>query len=336
MDCNPSVHFIDIIIIIIGYHLGISIAELETAYKAAINNKDLQLPPVPFGLRSKVSSKCKIQLVLRDEGDGTYTIFKHIYYPQKFKLSMMKSPVFGSVSKPNFMQQKPTLGRKILQYCLQNIGCRQFRCFDISANVPVTRKTKVLDELEDSDLDKGFDFITQHAPRSACDLQQFRWQTKQLRLASSPIFGWPQGLVQQALRLLSPESALARKEFDWPLPLTSAFFHGWLLVILEEFWDFDLSSIVMLREPAVGKSPLGRSVLMAQCRFNSSRFNVEGKPCVRCTPEIDFLRGEPGTAIMGDFLDDPCTQSLGMKALKSLLDVGLYESMSWARWGAVK
>ena len=32
---------------------------------------------------------------------------------------------------------------------------------------------------------------------------------------------------------------------------------------------------------------------------------------------------------MGDFLDD-------LKALKSLLDVGLYESMSWACWGAVK
>jgi hypothetical protein len=39
---------------------------------------------------------------------------------------------------------------------------------------------------------------------------------------------------------------------------------------------------------------------------------------------------------MGDFLDAPCTQSLGLKALKSLLDVDLYESMSWACWGAVK
>ena len=29
------------------------------------------------------------------------------------------------------------------------------------------------------------------------------------------------------------------------------------------------------------------------------------------------------------------TQALGMKALKSLLDVGLYENMSWAKWRAV-
>jgi hypothetical protein len=92
----------------------------------------------------------------------------------------------------------------------------------------------------------------------------------------------------------------------------------------------------MLGEPACGKSPLGRSVLMAQCRFNKNQYQVDGEPCIRCSPEIDFLRGETGTVIMGDFLDDPCAQSLGLKALKSLLDVGLYESMSWARWGAVK
>ena len=60
MDCNPSVHVIDVVT---RHHLGISIAELETEYKAAINNKDLQLLPAPFGLRGKVSSECKIQLV---------------------------------------------------------------------------------------------------------------------------------------------------------------------------------------------------------------------------------------------------------------------------------
>ena len=75
---------------------------------------------------------------------------------------------------------------------------------------------------------------------------------------------------------------------------------------------------------------------MAQSRFNQKKFNVAGEPSIRCSPEIDFHRGEAGTVIMGDFLDDPCAQSLGLKALKSLLDVGLYESMSWARWGAVK
>ena len=75
---------------------------------------------------------------------------------------------------------------------------------------------------------------------------------------------------------------------------------------------------------------------MAQCRYNRTRFSREEAPCIRCTPEVDFLRGEAGSVIMGDFLDDPEMQHVGLKILKSFLDVGLYESMAWARWGASK
>lgn len=331
-DCNPSVHFIDLIK---DYQLDISIDELERHYKAAVLNKDMQLLPAPFGLRSKVSSDCRIQLVMSKGIDGNYTILKHIVIPNKCKASVMKQLVYGILHKPNFMHI-PTMGRKIVQYCLQNMGGLQFRCFDLAADVSTTKIKKAFDELDDDDLDKGFDFIVKHAPRSSSDLQQLRWQTKELRKSSSPIYAWPQGLVQQALRQLSAEGALARKEYDWPLPLTPVFFQTWLLEILEEIWNFDLSALVMLGEPACGKSPLGRSVLMAQCRFNQKKFNIAEDPSIRCSPELDFFRGEAGTVIIGDFLDDPCTQTLGLKALKSLLDVGLYESMSWARWGAVK
>ena len=100
--------------------------------------------------------------------------------------------------------------------------------------------------------------------------------------------------------------------------------------------DFDTSALVLLGEAGAGKSPLGRSILMAQVRHNQVRFSSRQKPCIRCTPEIDFLRGEQGHVAMGDFLDDTTIKWLSNKMLKSLLDVGLYEAMSWARWGAVK
>ena len=74
---------------------------------------------------------------------------------------------------------------------------------------------------------------------------------------------------------------------------------------------------------------------MAQCRLNCERFHLQDKPCLRCTPEIDFLRGEAGSVGMGDFLDDPEMQHVGVKILKAFLDVGLFESMAWAR-GAAK
>ena len=37
---------------------------------------------------------------------------------------------------------------------------------------------------------------------------------------------------------------------------------------------------------------------------------------------------------LGDFLDDTSLSMMDMKLVKAFLDVGLYESMTWARWGA--
>ena len=119
-------------------------------------------------------------------------------------------------------------------------------------------------------------------------------------------------------------------------PLTSRYYHPWILEILEKVWDFDVSAFMLLGEAGAGKSPLGRSILTAQVRHNQTRFKCRQQPCVRCTPEMDFLRGEQGSMIMGDFLDDTHMCRLSMKMLKSILDVGLFEAMSWARWGAVK
>lgn len=117
-DCNPSVHYLDVVK---NYRLDISLADLERKYKDAIINKDLQLLPEPFGLRSKVSSDCKLQMVLTELTEGTYVIIKHVIFPQKCKLSVMKNLAFGDIHRPLFMHQ-PTVGRKILQYCLQNLG----------------------------------------------------------------------------------------------------------------------------------------------------------------------------------------------------------------------
>ena len=98
---------------------------------------------------------------------------------------------------------------------------------------------------------------------------------------------------------------LARKEFKWPLPLTPRCYNAWVLKVLEEIWDFDHSSLIILGEVGMGKSPLERSILMAKCRRNKGHFQVEAEPCIRCTPEIDFLRGEQGSVVMVTFSMTP-------------------------------
>jgi len=41
------------------------------------------------------------------------------------------------------------VGRKILQYCLQNMGGTHLRCFDLAADAPTAKSRKVFDDLEE-------------------------------------------------------------------------------------------------------------------------------------------------------------------------------------------
>ena len=50
----------------------------------------------------------------------------------------------------------------------------------------------------------------------------------------------------------------------------------------------------------------------------------------------DFSRGRQGHVLMGDFLDDGGMPFLSITALLAFLNVGDYESMVFARWGASK
>lgn len=331
---SPMVHFYDVIT---GYSDPIDWVSLGKAYKDACEKHDLQLLPQPFGLKKQVSGNVQLQMVILKDAAGNHAILKHLAFPDKIKPSMVKQLVFGDPRRAKWMQQNPKIGRKVLQYCLEGLGGRQFKAFELS-NMATRKgaKTSPFDEKGDAEIDAGFDFILKCGPRSSSENQQLRWQTKTTRDPNSPIYGWPTGLVDKALRNLASDGALARKEFDWPIPLSLRYYQPWLLNIVEQIWDFDQSALLLLGEAGVGKSPLGRSVLMAQARHNKTHFQAEGSPCIRCTPEIDFLRGEAGSIIMGDFLDDTSLATLSMKMVKAFLDVGLYESMAWARWGATK
>ena len=88
------------------------------------------------------------------------------------------------------------------------------------------------EEKEDED-------ILRKGPRSTCEMAQLRWQTKELRSKVSPIFGWPPALVSQVVRNVSSDGALARKEADWPTPLTLTFYDTAILKVFEATWDFD-------------------------------------------------------------------------------------------------
>ena len=329
---NPSVHLFDIIA---NYREQIDFDKLQLAYKQAMVNHDLSFLPSPFGLRTAVPKDTKMQLFICTCGSDVHYIVKHFIFSSKCKASVFMGAVFGKPHIYRWRAANPVAGKKILQYCLENLGGHQMKIFELQSYAKTASGSR-FEDLTDADIDKGFDYIQNEGPRSSSEMQQLRWLTKATKNSQSPICGWPTCLIEKALRNLSTDGALAKKEYQWPIPLTTKYFHPWVLDILEKVWDFDVSALMLLGEAGSGKSPLGRSVLMAQARHNQIRFNTRIKPCVRCTPEIDFLRGEQGCVTMGDFLDDTHMNVLTSKLLKSILDVGLYEAMSWARWGAVK
>ena len=162
---NPMVHFLEVVA---GYTMQTSFEDLGLHYKRAITHQDLQLLPHPFGPKIAVASQVKMQLVIVEEDDGTATVFKHYMFPNKAKASFVKNLAFGTLYKPSFMSQKPTVGKKILQYCLQNMGGRQFRCFDLSTETAASQaKLKAFEELDDDALECGFEFLRKMRPEAA-------------------------------------------------------------------------------------------------------------------------------------------------------------------------
>ncbi|CAJ1375294.1 unnamed protein product [Effrenium voratum] len=72
-------------------------------------------------------------------------------------------PPLVSKQRPLYMRQQPTVDRKLLQYCLDNMGARQFRCFQLTMQATASRKQAAF--VEDDDLDAGFDFLAKHGPQ---------------------------------------------------------------------------------------------------------------------------------------------------------------------------
>ena len=96
--------------------------------------------------------------------------------------------------------------------------------------------TTVFDQKTDDELDAGFQFMDQHAPRSSSKNMQLIWTTKCLRNKECPIFGWPLGLVEKALRNLSHDGSLAKKRTEWGLVMP-VHYNKWVGDIFAEGWD---------------------------------------------------------------------------------------------------
>lgn len=328
---NPLAHYIDLVV----GHKDVVPEDLEVLYKAASENNEWGGLPAPFGFKGSLPKDSQLQFAILDGQDGAKTILKHVSFksPVKMKFNAFQELAYGTPRRLVFVH--PKIGTKVWQYVFEDFGGKQFRQFYLSPEAKARSTENSFYEKSDEDINAGFDFIMKDAPKSTQGLKQLRWQTMSMR-NGMPLHGWPIGLVEKSLRCLAAEGALVKKEFENNVILCEDHFNLRVVEIMQELMNSN-DSLVLIGEPNVGKTPLGRAYLMAMCRRNARVNGLDPADCsIRVTPEIDFLRGEPGDILMGDFVDDGCLNLLPPKMVKALLDVGQYESMCWARWGATK
>ncbi|CAK0904031.1 unnamed protein product [Prorocentrum cordatum] len=277
--------------------------------------------------------------------DGAKNIIKHCIGPNKAKAATFASAAFGGAKKLALQRPKvrdqtkkakasrlrvgmfpapretdnllgrrcaPALSRSVAQGGGQGLAVRlralwreTISFFSWPPDVKTAAEANEVYELSDEDINAGFDYILKNAPRSTDDLKQLAWQTKALR-KGAPLHGWPVALVAKALSGLASEGAHAKKEFEWRITLTEEHFKPRVLNAVAEIMG-PLGSLVLIGEPTLGKTPLGRSYLFALCRRNA---RVHG-----LGPAIAGARVTPEIALLG---------------------VGQFESMRRARWGATE
>ena len=266
---NPTVNLFDIIP---EYTSEIDFGALERGFLEADRSCNMALLPPPFGFKGDLPRDTKIQIFLYPARPGVYYIVKQFVCSSKCKPILFKQGVYGQAQSYRWRSSDAKIGKKIIQYVLENLGGRQLKMFDLVSHTTPRNSSGKFEDKDDDEIDRSFDFIQNEGPRSCTETAQLRWMTKNLKAPTSPIYQWPHSLVEKALRNIATDGALAKKEFAWPIPLTEKYYHKWLLDILEKIWNFDQSAFLMLGEAEAGKSPLGRSVLMAQVRHQPASF----------------------------------------------------------------
>jgi len=315
-------HIIDIVVDHSGETPKELLAELS-------KKKRLAEAPVPFNNREPTAHEHEVSIYVVKQTNGMVTIIRHIEFVDKKKLGLLRSVCHGTPSKIMWDRCGSSTRShiKIFQYFLEGLPGFHLRAHRLA---PQGEKKNPMGD--DDDVDGGFDFIINEAPRSNTNLAKERWVTKAIRQNSgSPIEGWPATLVDKAIREMTAQGSLAQTQTYFPLTLAD-FEPQVMDTIFNIYESLRKKTIVFLSVPGLGKTPLSMAILMSLSRDSG---DTQG-PYFRMTSELDFLRGEPGTYGRGDLFDDGDTSAQNPRSLKAFLDVSLLEAAIWARWGGIR
>ena len=78
---------------------------------------------------------------------------------------------------------------------------------------------KAITNLSAEQINAGYGFIEQFGPLGSANNQNLRWSDLQRSDPSSPLYGWPQGKIQEALHNLTSGKAPAQLIDSYPITL---------------------------------------------------------------------------------------------------------------------
>ena len=235
--------------------------------------------------------------------------------------------------------------RKALQLCFHNLGGWQSRMWGLSqvqAGQEESSRCK-LAGLSEEEVDAGFDFIQkefQDGHLSTTENGQLKWITKYVWVKKdSPIYGWPQGLVEKAVKNLTNDGVLALSIKDFWMALSDVDKSMILYVVVDLLKAMKSKAVGLVGQPGGGKTPFARILALMASRFWLSY--QDGEPGVdifgvyREASEFDFFRGECGRQNRPDIYDDGKLADEPVRKAKAFADVG-NTTMAKERWGAAK
>ena len=293
------------------------------AVKKLLAEKKYADLPHKMGPKTEVPYGYSMQLVVLEgpapldgAGEKSATLVKHYFLTvpgaekQKWRAAQVKKFMHGS---PKLIDWgNGTSGgdrkdrRKAFEYILEQLGGFQCRWFEVAAANGDGGEAKLMTA---SEVQAGFDFIEQEAPRTSAKNAALRWITTQLNDRDSPIFGWKEGLVKEAVRNLQTEQNLAKVQTYYPITLADV--AGWVLDIVEQVVPTLLSkSLLLVGEPGIGKTVLCHSFCMMMSRYHISRDGVDYQPSFRSAPQLDF--------------------SVAMQARSTVLTTSMTETWLWS------
>ncbi|OLP82650.1 hypothetical protein AK812_SmicGene36685 [Symbiodinium microadriaticum] len=168
--------------VISNHSLDIDFAYLEKAFFDANRDSNFSQLPQPFDFKGGLPKGMKFQIFIYPRQDGGRYIIKHFVCTLKCKPAIFNSGVYGKAYVYNWRSTDAKVGKKIIQYTLENLGGRQYKVFDLlSYTTPAKFNLSRFEDKDDEEIDKGFDFSQDDAPRSTAEMAHLRWMTKRAR-----------------------------------------------------------------------------------------------------------------------------------------------------------